>query len=272
MKKIFNLKRKTIYLLVILSLAIPLLFPFKLPAHATNETKDFYEKIENLQPQSRVLVVVSFSASDEVEMKSQFNAVIKHLFSKKDIKMVTFSIDPTGLIYLEEYMNLYQSEYQKVSGKDFANLGYLYGNDNAIANFSKNIHKAAPTDHYGTPIENLSIMSNIKSGADFDLVINFGFAGSDALIFYLTDVYNVDFACGMQSIRTIQQLPYYASGQIDGLLNGILGAAGYESLLNSWGPANIFMNPLSTSSILIIVLIFIGNISYFINNKTKDMK
>ena len=269
MKYLINIDHRIIYILVIISITLPLIAPLNLPVDASEEVTKIYQKIDSLMPGDTVLLLISYAAQNEVEMKSQSDSVISHLFSKEGIKIVSAALVESGNIYLNQYMSSYASEYQKEAGRDFVNLGFVYGGEVAVANLANDIHQAAPADSDGNLLADLEMMKNINDGSDFDLVINFGATQLWSIVRYITDVYNVDLVSGIEAVFAIRFLPYYVSGQLDGYLNGLVGAAGYESLIGIRGPASKHMDPLSSSSMLIIVLIIVGNISYLVEKRQK---
>ena len=60
-----------------------------------------------------------------------------------------------------------------------------------------------------------------------------------------------------------------STGQLKGMLAGLAGAANYEKLMGYSGPASEKMPSQSWAHLLIVILIIIGNITYFILDKEK---
>jgi len=58
-------------------------------------------------------------------------------------------------------------------------------------------------------------------------------------------------------------MPFYTSGQIFGLANGLRGAAEYEILSGNLGTAVASNDAISTSHVLILAFIVAGNVLYF---------
>ncbi|MFQ6003090.1 MAG: hypothetical protein ACE5KJ_05025, partial [Candidatus Zixiibacteriota bacterium] len=61
--------------------------------------------------------------------------------------------------------------------------------------------------------------------------------------------------------------PFLASGQIVGLLGGLKGAAEYEILIQKPGMGQRGMDAQSVSHLVIILLVILGNTSYFLRRK-----
>jgi len=66
-----------------------------------------------------------------------------------------------------------------------------------------------------------------------------------------------------------QFVPFVQSGQLDGLLAGLRGAAEYELLLQAPGRALAMMDAQSMGHLLIIAFILIGNAAYLVTKFTK---
>ena len=60
---------------------------------------------------------------------------------------------------------------------------------------------------------------------------------------------------------------FYQSGQLKGLLAGLVGAAEYEILLNRPGKANAGMTIQSFVHLAVILLILAGNIAFFMQKQ-----
>ncbi|MFO7810863.1 MAG: hypothetical protein R6V47_05785, partial [Candidatus Delongbacteria bacterium] len=73
-------------------------------------------------------------------------------------------------------------------------------------------------------------------------------------------------------------VPYYQTGQLVGLSNGLRGAAEYEKLVsekynvNYYGTATKGLSSLTMSHLVIFGLVFIGNIVYFVERKKGGKK
>ena len=68
---------------------------------------------------------------------------------------------------------------------------------------------------------------------------------------------------GVTAIMTPDLYPFHQSGQVEGFLGGLVGAADYEYLTESPGEAMAGMNVQSLGHLFILGLVLLGNIVYF---------
>ena len=81
--------------------------------------------------------------------------------------------------------------------------------------------------------------------------------------------YNQKIAAGVTGVIVSQMYPYMQTGQLIGLMPGLLGAAEYEKLIDSPAKAAAGMSVQSFVHLLIFGLVILGNIAFFIQ-KRKD--
>jgi hypothetical protein len=69
---------------------------------------------------------------------------------------------------------------------------------------------------------------------------------------------------GTTSIQVNEVMPYVSSGQVQGILAGMPGAAEYEALIGVPGIGTSGMDAQSVAHLVIVLFIVLGNIGYFI--------
>ena len=72
---------------------------------------------------------------------------------------------------------------------------------------------------------------------------------------------------GTTSIQVNEVIPYVSSGQLQGIIAGMPGAAEYEELLGQKGKGYSGMDAQSIAHIVIVLFIIFGNITYYIERK-----
>jgi hypothetical protein len=271
MKILKNLDRRIIYLIIIVAIAIPVLKPLNLPIGTTPEVKSCYDKIDSLQPGQVVLVSFDFGVSGIAQIGPQAQIMLEHLFSKDGVKIIGVNFWPDGKIFMDEYFEQYGNQFNRVYGEDYVKLGYILGGETAMNRLGQNIHATFPQDSEDNNIGDLPMMQNVKSGDNLDLVIEFstGNPGPAELVRQIIDPFELDYLVGMNSVSVVSNLPFYSAGQMDGYLNGSVGAAGYEALMNVRAEASTSQDPLSLSVIMVILFIIVGNIGYFTDKDRK---
>src|SRR5574341_312318 len=128
----------------------------------------------------------------------------------------------------------------------------------------QDLAKAFPKDQAGRPLAELPMMEGIKSLRDVQYMISLG-AGSpgvEAWYVYGKEKYGFELGGGVTAVSAAGLYPLLQTGQINGLMGGLRGAAEYETLMGRRGQATAGMDAQSATHALIILLILVGNIGY----------
>ena len=133
----------------------------------------------------------------------------------------------------------------------------------------QDFHAAFPTDYYGVKTTELPILGNIHSLRDVHYVISLsvGFPGLDTWYVYGKEKYGFELGWGCTAVSAPRFYPLLNTGQINGLLGGLRGAAEYEILLGKEGKAVAGMDAESATHFLIILLIVVCNGVYFLTGQ-----
>jgi hypothetical protein len=109
-------------------------------------------------------------------------------------------------------------------------------------------------------------MDGVNGADDFDLVASITTSGdiAEGWVYQGYSQYNRPVIGGCLSMMTTSIKPYYDSGQILGLMDGIKGAADLEFLTGNPGDAIVSSDILSFSQTLVLIFIALGNIAYWI--------
>lgn len=275
-----NLDRRVIYLFVALSLTIPITLGVTLQPAKMDSAKSSYDIIENLDPNSGKLVLISsdWGPGTQAENQPQTEIIIEHLMRRR-IPFAIMSVYALATPFLESVplavVQRLEEEYpdQKWTyGIDWINLGFRAGGYIMIQGLAKseNIKDYLKADARGNPISELPIMRSVTSIKDIELLVETtGLVGvfNYWLQFFQIRDYIPTFIHGCTSITIPEAHIYLASGQIRGLHEGIAGAAWHEKLLSEQFPERVVGRALRNNTgiafaqIVVIVLIFLGNIS-----------
>lgn len=265
--KLQNIDRRLIYVLLLISLAFPLIKPLGIPLSVNDSTKSIYEIVENLNPATDVVLLsFDYGPSSAADLHPQAVAVVEHL-TKRGIKWVAVAFWADGPMMANQLITDLEARGGRY-GTDFANLGFMTGNENAIASFARDVLVIAKDDR-GNDTAGLPIMQGIKDAKDFAFVIEFaaGDPGYNAFLRQVVDPMGVKFAAGVVTVSAPAAIPFFQSGQMKGLLQGLRGAAEYEKLISSPGAGASMMDAQSMGHMVIIAFIFIGNIAYFLGKR-----
>ena len=283
-KKIFillgSLDRRIIFLIVGLSVLIPLLKPewVDLPIRPTPESQIVFDEINKLNAGDKMLLSFEYSPSTKPEIHPMAIAILKHLYAK-NIQVYGFALWPDGNFMSTEAFSEVSDDYDKKYGVDYVNLGYRPGGEAVIKGIASDIRTLYTVDLQGTSINDIPMMKDVVNIEDFDFVFSLsaGFPGSKEWVQYACDPKNIPLSTGCTSIQVTDIMPYVENDQIRGILAGMPGAAEYESLVEAElqkmeiagkpGEASGMMAAQSIAHVVIVLFIIFGNISYFITRK-----
>ncbi len=283
-KKIFillgSLDRRIIFLIVGLSVLIPLLKPewVDLPIRPTPESQIVFDEINKLNAGDKMLLSFEYSPSTKPEIHPMAIAILKHLYAK-NIQVYGFALWPDGNFMSTEAFSEVSDDYDKKYGVDYVNLGYKPGGEAVIKGIASDIRTLYTVDLQGTSINDIPMMKDVVNIEDFDFVFSLsaGFPGSKEWVQYACDPKNIPLSTGCTSIQVTDIMPYVENDQIRGILAGMPGAAEYESLVEAElqkmeiagkpGEASGMMAAQSIAHVVIVLFIIFGNISYFITRK-----
>ena len=265
--KLQNIDRRIIYVVLLIALAIPLINPIGIPLQVNPSTSSIFDIIEALNPaEDVVLLAFDYSPGSAADMHPQAEAIVGHL-TKRGIKWAAVAFWADGPMMADMIIDKLEAA-GGTYGTDFANLGFMTGGENAIKAFGGDPFVIAQ-DTRGNATKSLPIMSGITTIKDFGYIIEFasGNPGYPEWIRQVVDPLGVKFAAGVVTVSAPQAIPFFQSGQLTGLLQGLRGAAEYEVLNGVPGAGASMMDASSLGHVVIIAFILIGNIAYFLGKK-----
>jgi hypothetical protein len=276
--------RRLIYLLVIISLSIPLLSDFVLKPAEMKTADDSYAVVQSLNSSDNKFVLISmdFGPSTSAENGPQTKTLIEHLMRRR-IPFGVITTYPYASPFLESYPQLIADKLSKEIpsenwkyGVDWVNLGFQPGGAIMIQSVAKakDLHEVFKTDGKGTELSNIPCMAKIRSINDISVLAQItGLVGTfnTWIQFFQTSDYRPEVIHGCTSITIPEAYIYYATGQIKGLYEGVAGAAWYDTLLSKDYPSRISTDApkintsLATAHLVILGLIILGNIRSLID-------
>jgi hypothetical protein len=276
-EKILNLDRRWIFLVILVIALIFYKLTIPMPIKITQQTQSFYNEIEQLKPGDIVHITADYTLSVVPEIYPMHRAVVRRLL-EKDVKIVACALWTEGVPLIDRAHNEISAELEKEGkrktyGEDYVNLGYKSGNDVVMTRLGTSFADTFPLDARGNPVAQIPLMKKIKNFDSIALMVNFS-VGHPGIREWLQQVqrrYNVKTLCGATGIMSPDLYSFYQSGQLKGLLAGLVGAAEYEILLNRPAMANAGMTIQSFVHLTIILLIIVGNIAFFLQ-KSKGSK
>lgn len=255
-----GIDRRVIYLVIVLGVMLPLLSKLKLPLKPLPEVVQAYNEVDKLASGSAILISVDYDAASMPELQPMLSAILKHAF-KKDLKVILMSHWPLGLPLGHIAVEEEAMRFNKVYGEHYIFLGYRPGVAAVMINLGKEIRMVFNVDYKGVPIDSFSFMRNIHNYNDIALLVGFeAGATGDLWVQFAQARYNQKIILGTTAVVTPDAYPYLHARQIVGLIGGLRGAADYEHLVGSPGPAFLGMYPQTIIHITIVILILLGNL------------
>ncbi|MBT9156058.1 MAG: hypothetical protein DDT37_01034 [Firmicutes bacterium] len=267
--KLQRIDPRIVYVLMFVALSIPLIMPLGIPLSISPLTRPIFDIIEGLDPATDVVLLsLDYSPAAAADIHPQAVVVVDHL-TKRGIRWVGVSFWPEGPMMIEQITKALEARGGRY-GTDFANLGFKTGGENAIAAFANN-PLVITKDFIGNDTANLPIMQGITHIRDFGYVIGFaaGDPGFAAWIRQVVDPMGVKMASGVVTVSVPHAVPFVHSGQLQGLLQGLRGAAEYELLMEAPGRATAMMDAQSMGHLVVIAFILIGNAAYLVTKFVK---
>ena len=258
--------RRWIFLIIGLAVLLPLFFPLGLPIRATIATQKVYDAVEALEENSKVLLSFEYGPSTKPEIHPMAIGLLKHLFTNGHKVYVT-CLWPDGQFMADEALTeVAEEEFNLTYGEDYVVLGFRPGNEAVVKGMVSNIRKLYTTDARGTLVDEIPLMKGINKVADFDFIFSAsaGYPGTLEWVQYASDPTGVPLSNGTTSIMVNDIMPMVNSGQVQGILAGMPGAAEYEALIGSPGFGTSGMDAQSIAHLVIVLFIVFGNITYFI--------
>ncbi len=264
------LDRRLIFLLILLAVVIPLLFPIGLKIEVSEPVRMFYEAVERLEPGSFVLVSAEYDPSTMPEVFPMNEALIKHCFAK-DLKIVSIGLWPQGVSLNQAAMEQAAAEYGKEYGTDFINLGYKAGGIVVISAIGEDMRTTFPQDYALRSIDQFEIMEGIENFDNIDLIVSLsaGDPGVREWVMIAQGRYGKDVIGGVTAVSAPAFYPFLDAGQLKGLIGGMKGAAEYETLLEEIGTASAGMDAQSIAHGLIVFFILFANFFFFLGKRRK---
>jgi hypothetical protein len=268
--RLLRLDRRIIFLLIGLATLLPLLYPLGFPIRVSPEVKKIYDHVESLPAGTLVLLSFDFEPGGKPELYPMAIALLRHAF-QRNLKVLGVTLWPAGAGLAEAALAQVAREQGKERGKDFVFLGYAPGEANAIISMGQDFRAAFPTDYAGTGIAEIPLLMNVRSLRDIPYVLSLsvGFPGIETWYVYGKEKYGFELGGGCTAVSAPRFYPLLNTGQINGLLGGLRGAAEYELLIEAQGKAVAGMDAQSATHFLIIFLIVVCNAAYFLTGRTK---
>ena len=264
-ERMLHIDRRLIFLVIGVCTLLPLLYPVGLAIKVSPEVRSVYDYIEALPEGSVFLLSMDYDPASKPELYPQAVALLRQAF-RKNLRVIGMTLWLPGTGLAEQVMTKVAGEMGKVSGKDYVFLGWSPGSGSLIINMGQDLYKAFPTDYYSQPTRELAVLKGIQTLRDVNYVVSLaaGTSGIETWYVYGKDKYKFELGGGCTGVIAPGLYPLLRSGQINGLIGGMRGAAEYEVLIGQKERAVAGMDAQSATHFAIILLVILCNVFYLL--------
>ncbi len=264
-----NLDRRVIFVVIALSVAIPIMFPLNLPIGGSPESQAYFDAMDELQAGDQIIFSFDYEPDTMAELDPMSMATLRHAF-QKNIRVLAMTTYAGGVGIAERVLRDVATEYNKEYGTDYVFLGYNPDYSATMLRMGESIRATYPIDHYHTNTDEIPILDGIDSYADIELLVTVtASALAEYWIIWAGGTYGQKIIAGNTAIQAILVYPFFQTGQLTGFLGGLKGAAEYELLINHSDKAVRGMDAQSMAHLMIVVFIIIGNIGFMIQKRKQ---
>ena len=250
---------------------------FGLPARIPNDQAEMaISAIGKIPVGAPVLVVFDYEPSLSGEMQAVAEPYLNRLLLLKHPRLTILSSSPTGSALAESFIAGPLAERNYKSGKQYIDLGYLPGGLAGVYDFARNPTAVMPLDVDGAPAWQAVPLQGITHFSDFASVILLTDSAETGRVW----IEQAGPMHGNSSLVVISSsqagpmlMPYFASGQIDGLVNGLNDASKVEQANGQAGLASRYWDAYSVGLLLAAGLILLGGLWNIVSGiRTRGME
>jgi len=279
--RLMRLDRRWIFLFLIVVCVITYAADFEVPILVEREVEVIHDFVDSLPPGDIVMIAIDYDPNNLAELHPMTFAIIEQCW-RKNLKVLITSLSQNGpgmadqalrditdsLAVTKTYNGKVYEGREIVNGIDYTFLGYKPYFALVILGMGQDFRLPFPTDYYGSPLDSIPMMQGVLNYNDVACVIDLSGGNiTDYWISYGQNRFNFPLALGLTGVMTAQYYPYLGSGQVFGIMGGLLGAAQYEDLTDNPGLAKDGMRVQLFAHIVIILFILVGNIGYFMERR-----
>jgi hypothetical protein len=263
LQRLEKVDRRVIFMIMALAITLPIFTNWKLVSSSTPPVTSFYDTIQALPEGSTVAVADDWDPGSKAELETASVAVLRHLFSR-NMKVIDLCNWGTGAIIVNDTIEKVAREFNKTYGVDYCYLGFKEGREIVMQGAAQNIRSVYTRDYHNTPVDQLPVMNGVESLRDLPLLVSVsaGYPGTKEWVQQVQKRFGIPMVAICNGVSEPEYQPYYASGQLSGLVGGLSNIAAYEAISGHLGFATTSMVAQSSGHYMLAALILIGNWLY----------
>jgi len=273
LRRLADLDRRWIFLFVAVAVVLPLVWPLRLPIEPSQPTRALHDAIEALPPEALVCMSFDYGPGTKVECHPMALAGLRQVFGRNG-RVVAIALWPEGALFAREALRQVGAEMGRQEGVDYVNLGYKSGGEVVLRGIADDFRNLYTTDLSGRRVDELPLMARVRGWKSFDLVCDWSM-GNPGLLQHVRVVatqYGRPLVAGVTAVTAPEAYPFLNSGQVQGLLSGLRGAAEYEVLVGHPGTATRGMDAQSVVHFVIAGFIVVANLLFFAERRERRQR
>lgn len=300
-EKLMSIPKWALYLILIVFASVPLFVTIKVPNKPIEPAIDLYGMLMTVPEGSTVLLASDWTKSTRGESNGSFDALVKILM-RRNVKLAIYSSgDPQAPQVARDAIGVLNME-RKAKGQktydrwnDWVTVGF-FPNAEACANaIANNVRSAFSGRTENTPegtkrdVFQSPVLQNINKVSDFSMMVVITASKTSNITIERVYGKGVKLAMMVTGVMGPEALPYYSSGQIEGLAVGLKGVYDLEQLMElgitpemksaKWGvvpgfpgESNVgngsrYYPTLHVCLLLLIIAVTIGNVGTFLTRR-----
>jgi len=277
--RLLRLDPRWIYASVLVIIVIPFFAPVKLPIERQEPALDLYGVVDAIPAGGRMLIAFDYGTSNTPECDPMVEALLRHAFLKGVI-VYTVCGSADGVALAQRAFDRVAPRYGKRNRTDYVNDAYRPNYTNVIMVMASDVRNVYSTDSGGTPLNDIPAIQGFRNYDDIALVVSVsGSHTPESWIGLAGARKGVRVAAGVTAVLVADFYTLWTSGQLEGLLCGMKGAAEYEEMLteklepdHGIGRATRGMASQSAAHIMIVALVVFGNIAMTCSARPRGAK
>ncbi len=246
---------------------------FSMPVGVPSEIIDALQVAQSIPEGAPVLVAFDYEPARVGEMEAAAAPMFDQMLLLRHPHLTFISTSATGAILTERFISGPLAGHSYQSGVEYLNLGYLPGGAMGIRAFAQNPSVTAPYAFAQsstlfnislTPAWTLTPLEGVTSLSQFAafIIVTDNADSARAWIEQTTSTRGAIPVVVISSAQAAPMIqPYYASGQISGLVSGLYGGAVFEqNNAGRPGTARAYWDAYSLGMLLAMALILLGGL------------
>lgn len=280
--KLQSIDRRILYVLIAAVITVPLVKrPARHPDIVFPEVQNAFQVLDNVSQDQIVIMSTIWGPGTEAENGPQTEVLMRHLF-QQGVPFAVISWDQAGT---ELTYRIGQRVAQEVSnetvygpkkyGTDWVHLGFRIPDTGVMRatmrGMSTDFRQTITKDFRNTPIDKIPMFDGVKSAKQIGAAVEITPSSTiEIWISYFSRPTGIPLIYCPTAVMAAEAYPYLDAGQIKGMLNGVIGAAQYETLIGRGDvatDASATAWALSGAHIYILLLIVIGNLGFIMQKR-----